>query len=243
MEGDATTIAYYVLYALAYGVSVVAFMMTNIQILRLLVILSSSGYVVYYYGFPAEPLWLDVVSELTFVLVNAFMILYLMWGNSKVKFGQREQFLYENEFSSLSRVDFAKLLKISKWCLDGKGHTYTEIGEPLEHIYYLVSGRAEAVLGDGSRGRVPQGSVIGEVSFRLESPASATVTSMESCLSLRWNQAELRALCEKVENIRLAVDNVLSSHMARKMYGKSGISDGETAGEKDNNPVEIPDQL
>ena len=217
MDGDTTSIAYYVLYAIAYGLSIVAFMMTNIQMLRLMVVVSSTGFLIYYYGFPAEPLWLDVVSELAFVLINLFMMLFLVWKNSRVKFDEREQFLYENEFSGLNRVDFSKLLKISKWCLNGLNHVYTVEGEEVQYIYYLVSGGAEAELPDGTKVGVRQGNVIGEVSYRLESPASATVRSTESCLSLRWEQSELRELCGKFESIKLAVDNVLSSHMARKL--------------------------
>ena len=34
---------------------------------------------------------------------------------------------------------------------------------------------------------------------------------------VRRNQDELRALCKKNENIKRAVDTVLSSHMARKL--------------------------
>ena len=195
-------------------------MMTNIQLLRLMVVLSSSGFVVYYYGFPTEPLWLDVIAELVFVLINVFMMLYLVWGNARVKFDQREQFLYEHEFSDLTRIEFSKLLKISKWCMDAAGHVYTKEGENLKFIYYLVSGRAEAKLADGNTVIVPQGNVIGEVSYRLKCPASATVTSTESCLCLRWEQKELRKLCNKTDNIRLVVDSVLSTHMAKKLSEK-----------------------
>jgi CRP/FNR family cyclic AMP-dependent transcriptional regulator len=227
MDGEATSITFYVLYAIAYGLSVVAFMMTNIQLLRLMVVISSTGFMIYYYAFPTEPLWLDVVSELAFVLINLFMMLFLVWKNSRVKFDQREQFLYENEFSDLNRVEFSKLLKISKWCLDAAGHVYTVEGEELEHIYYVISGRVEAELPDGVRVKIPLGNVIGEVSYRLKCPASATVTSTEPCLCLRWKQSELRELCEKKDNIRLVVDNVLSSHMARKL--SKHTDDGEMA--------------
>ena len=101
--------------------------------------------------------------------------------------------------------------------LEGAGFVYTIEGQPLENIYYLLSGHAEAELPDGSTVKVPQGNVIGEVSYRLQCPASATVTGSESCMSLRWNQQELREMCSKHINIKRAVDNVLSSHMARKL--------------------------
>ena len=225
MEENTLTIAYYALYGLAFAASMLAFLMTSMQKLRFLIVLSSTAYAIYYFYYPAEPLWLDVGSELALVLINGFMIFYLAWSNSRIKFNQREQFLYENEFSDLTRVEFNRLLKISEWHLEAAGFVYTVEGRALKDIYYLISGRAEAELPDGNTVPVPQGNVIGEVSYRLKCPASATVTSTESCMCLRWNQDELRALCDKTVNIKRAVDNVLSSHMARKLSDSTDESE------------------
>jgi len=217
MNEETLTLFYYVLYGLAFAASMLAFLMTSMQKLRLLIVFSSTAYAVYYYFFPTEPLWLDVGSELALVVINGFMLVYLAWSNSRIKFDQREQFLYEHEFSDLTRVEFNQILKISEWELKGAGFVYTVAGRPLADIFYLISGRAEAELPDGNTVDLPQGNVIGEVSYRLKCPASATVTGTESCMCLRWNQDELRKLCDKTINIKRAVDNVLSSHMARKL--------------------------
>ena len=217
MDEGTLTIIYYLLYGLAFGASMLAFLMTSMQMLRLLIALSSTAYAIYYYFYPAEPLWLDVGSEVALVVINVFMLAYLAWSNSRIKFDQREQFLYTTEFSDLSRVEFSQLLKISEWHLEAPGFVYTVAGQPLADIFYLISGHAEAELPDGNMVDLPQGNVIGEVSYRLRCPASATVTSTESCMCLRWNQDELRKLCDKTINIKRAVDNMLSSHMARKL--------------------------
>ena len=217
MTEETSTLIYYLLYALAFLASILAFVMTSMQSLRLLVVLSSTAYAVYYYFFPAEPLWLDVGSELALVAVNGFMLVYLAWSNSRIRFDQREQFLYDHEYSDLTKVEFKRLLNISEWHLETHGFVYTVAGRVLEDIFYLISGRAEAELSDGNKAVIKEGSVIGEVSYRLKCPASATVTALGSCMCLRWNQEELRALCKKDENIKRAVDTVLSSHMARKL--------------------------
>ncbi len=221
MEENSLLAVYYGLYGIAFAASMLAFLMTSMQKLRFLIVLSSTAYAIYYYFFPAEPLWLDVGSELALVVINGFMMVYLAWSNSRIRFDQREQFLYEHEFSDLSRIEFNRLLKISEWHLEAAGFVYAVEGQPLADIYYLLSGHADAELPDGHIVNVPQGNVIGEVSYRLQCPASATVTSTESCMSLRWNQDELRALCSRYINIKRAVDNVLSSHMARKLSESS----------------------
>lgn len=228
MDDNTLTLVYYLLYGFAFGASLLAFLMTSMQKLRFLIVLSSTAYMVYYYFYPTEPLWLDVGSEFALVGINGFMMIYLAWSNSRIKFDQREQFLYEHEFSELTRVEFNHLLKIADWHLEGSGFIYTTEGQSLDSIYYLISGRAQAALPDGNTVNLPQGNVIGEVSYRLNCPASATVTSTESCMCLRWNQHELRALCEKNPNIKRAVENMLSSHMARKLSENKTDREGLT---------------
>ena len=225
MEESTLTPIYYLLYGIAFGASMLAFLMTSMQKLRMLIAVSSTSYAFYYYYYPAEPLWLDVGSEVILVLINVGMLVYLVWSNSRIKFDQRELFLYTNEFSDLSRIEFSKLLKVSEWHLEGPGFVYTLEGQTLTDIYYLVSGNAQAELTDGNTANVSQGNVIGEVSYRLGCPASATVRSTESCMCLRWNQDELHALCNRNINIKRAVDNVLSSHMARKLSEKQAERD------------------
>lgn len=221
MEENSQTLVYYALYGLAFGASMLAFLMTSMQALRLLIVLSSTAYAVYYFYYPAEPLWLDVGSELALVAINGFMLFYLAWSNSRIRFNQHEQFLYEHEFSELTRVEFRQLLNIAEWHLEGEGFVYTVEGQPLTDIYYLVSGDVQAELPDGTAVTLPQGNVIGEVSYRLECPATATVTSLEPCMCLRWDQDKLRVLCNKTASIKRAVDNMLSSHMARKLSEKN----------------------
>lgn len=220
MNEETVTLLYYLLYGIAFVCSMIAFAMTSLQKLRLLIVLSSIAYCVYYMWYPAEPLWLDVFSEISLVMINGFMLVFFAWSNSRIKFDQREMFLYEHEFSDLSKVEFNQLLKISKWQLEGAGHVFTVTGNKLEDIFYLVSGRAIAELADGTTAPIQEGSVIGEVSYRLRCPASATVTAQDACMCLRWNQNELRKLCGKNENIKRTLDTVLSSHMARKLSDK-----------------------
>jgi len=217
MTEDTSTLIYYILYGFAFLASMLAFAMTSMQKLRFLIVLSSLAYMVYYYFFPAEPLWLDVGSELALVLINGFMLIYLFWSNSRIKFDQQEQLLYDNEFSGLTRIEYNRLLKISEWELERSGYIYTTIGKTLDNIFYIVSGRAEARLADGNGATIKEGSVIGEVSYRLKCPASATVMAIDSCMCLRWNQDELRTLCKKNENIKRTLDALFSSDMARKL--------------------------
>ena len=224
MSSESDTLIYYLLYGFAFVASMLAFAMTSMEKLRLLIVMSSTAYAVYYFMFPAEPLWLDVGSEIALIAINGFMLAFTIWSNSRIKFNQREQLLFENEFSDFTRMEFNKVLRISEWQLEKAGYVYTRIGQPIDDIFYMVSGRAEAKLADDSIAIINEGSVIGEVSYRLRCPASATVTAVDSCMCLRWNQDDLRRLCHRNENIKRVMDNLFSSDMAKKLSDKSDDS-------------------
>ena len=207
----------YGLYAVAYATSLAAFVMTNITWLRIWVIFSSTCYAIYYYAFPVEPLWLDVVTETGLVLLNVVMLGLVAASALTSRFEDTAQFLYDSEFSGLSRRDFRALLDKGEWCNISPGYVFTSLGEPVEYLYYLLKGEAVAELSGANLLNRCEGTVIGEISFQTGGPASATVTATAPCLVMRWRQAELRELCRRNPEIARAINNLVSSHMAYKL--------------------------
>ncbi len=105
----------YGLYAVAYGTSIGAFLMTRISHLRVLFVISSGCYALYYLVFPKEPSWLDVVSEGAFVLINVCMLGYVAWGSSRAQFTSQEKHVYSACFADLETHEYKKILAISHW--------------------------------------------------------------------------------------------------------------------------------
>ncbi len=223
---DTETVLMYGLYAFAYAVSLAAFVMTSMVWLRVLVVVSSACYAIYYFGFPAEPLWLDVVTELILVLVNAAMLALIAISSLTERFEDTEQFLYDSEFPDLSRRNFRALLKKGEWCNISPGFEFTKSGEPVEYLYYLLKGEVAAELPGSATLARQEGTVIGEISFRTGGPASARVTATQPCLVMRWPQHELRALCGGNDDIRRSVNDFVSSHMAQKLAGPGTTAPG-----------------
>jgi hypothetical protein len=216
MAGDGEYLMYG-LYAVAYLTSLAAFVMTNITWLRLGVAVSSACYAVYYYAFPAEPLWLDVVTEAGLVLLNLLMLGLAATAVFASRLDDTAQFLHDSEFSALGRRDFRSLLAKGEWCNLGTGHVFTTVGEPVEYLYYLLKGEVVAEVPEAEKRARYEGTVIGEISFHTGGTASATVTATAPCLVMRWRQADLRDLCRRNTAIRSAVGDLVSSHMARKL--------------------------
>ncbi len=217
MEPNHTDMLGYGLYAIAYGTSILAFLMTRINWLRVLFILSSACYALYYYIFPAEPLWLDVVTEGAFVAVNLLMLCFVFWAGKRIKFTQPEKHLFDTSFSSLQAHEFNKVLKISSWlALEPRTHI-TKKDKSCEFVYYLFSGSVEVSTDAGPAITRHAGSVIGEVSFMLETHATANVVAIDTIVLLAMPQARLRKLCKSNERIGSAVESLLSAQMATKL--------------------------
>ncbi|MDQ7089545.1 MAG: hypothetical protein Q9M50_02740 [Methylococcales bacterium] len=106
----------YVLYAIAYLTTLLAFAMKSIYWLRLLTIISSFFYSAYYYSAPQEPMWINIWTEGLLVGVNLVMLVIIWYQNSTIKFSEYEQELYETLFHDLlSPFEYLKLIRIAKF--------------------------------------------------------------------------------------------------------------------------------
>ena len=88
-------------------------------------------------------------------------------------------------------------------------------GRPVEKLYFLAEGRAEAEKG-GKRFSVAAPAFLGEVAFLTDRPASATVRMMPGCDYVVWDVADLRALFRRAPALR----NGLMAHLNRDLSGK-----------------------
>ncbi len=209
----------YGLYAIAYGTSILAFLMTRLDWLRMLFVLSSGCYALYYFIFPAEPLWLDVLSEGAFVLVNLAMLGYVYWIRRRTIFSDQEQHLYDRCFSTLDTHEFKKVLALGTWQIFEPPEQIIQREKNCDYLYCLFSGSVEIRTEVEPPVTRQAGSVLGELSYRLETVAKADVFVRDTSVLLALPQGALRKLCGSNERIKAAVDSLLSAQMASKLSG------------------------
>jgi len=191
--------------------------MTRINWLRTLFIVSSACYALYYYLFPAEPLWLDIISEGAFVVVNIIMLAYVYWLHQRVRLNENEQHLYDSHFNSVPLHDFFKLIKCTRWEILEEGAVLIKRSEQVDDLYYLFSGEALVDLNRGDTVVRSAGSVFGELSYSTSNPAVATVTISNRSILAAWNQKTLQKLCRSNDKVSSAISSLLSSQMANKL--------------------------
>lgn len=212
-----TDVLGYMLYGVAYGTSLIAFAMTRINWLRAFFILSSACYALYYYIFPKEPLWLDIISEGAFVVVNIVMLAYVYWLFKHIRLNENEQHLRDSHFKTLSSHDYSKLLKHAKWQVLEKDAVLIERHKPVDNLYYLFSGEALVQVNPDRTVIRASGSVFGELSYSTANPAVATVVINDRSVLLSWDQKALQKLCDSNERVAAAISTLLSTQMANKL--------------------------
>jgi len=86
----------------------------------------------------------------------------------------------------------------------------------VDKLYYVLNGGVTI----GKQGRLIECEpklFIGEIAFLRDKAASATVTTAANALYVSWDQAELRALLKKNEDLKNAISALLSADMADKV--------------------------
>lgn len=208
------------IYVLAYITAIVAFSLSSMFWLRVMVVLSSALYALYYYIYPADPLWLDIISEGFLAIINLIMIAVLMHQQAQLKFSDEEKLLYEAYFSGVTPFEYVKLMKLAHWETYDAGHILAAKGRKVRHLSFIYDGGADVKVDGETVAEVHTGNFVGEVSFKLNQPATATVVTQQNARVVQWYQYELKELFESNPGMKNCVEALISTDLARKLRPK-----------------------
>ncbi|MEZ4951537.1 MAG: cyclic nucleotide-binding domain-containing protein [Saprospiraceae bacterium] len=211
----------YALYIIAYGTAIAAFSFNSIFWLRMFTVISSFCYVLYYYIFPVEPLWMDVVSEGALVSVNVFMIVNTWNKNRKLDLTFEEKEIYNGVFSSFSPFGFYKLIRAGHWQNLQPGVCLTCMGEELDSVFFIYNGSVD-VRFEGSEGfQLADGYFLGEMSISVERWAAAEVYVAAPSRIISWKKKDLEDLLSRNPAMRKEFEAVVTQDLMRKLKERS----------------------
>ncbi|MEL6946913.1 MAG: cyclic nucleotide-binding domain-containing protein [Pseudomonadota bacterium] len=194
---------------------VAGFLVRDQLILRMLVLLGTVCYLVYYYFALDAPLWDAIFWSLVMGAANLYMILVLLFERTTFRMTDEEMRLYA-AFGSMNPGEFRRVLKVAEWS-DADGKTpLTQENELCDRLYYVLDG-AVTINKGGRSFDIPAGSFIGEVAYFLKQAASATVTVTKGGRYVAFSRDAIEKLEKKSPGIRIAIHSVLSADMAAKV--------------------------
>jgi hypothetical protein len=209
----------YLIYLLAYGASIMAFSFKSIYLLRIFVAVSSTFYVIYYYFFPVEPMWLDIISEAFLVFLNLGMLLYLSYSHSKVVFSEEEKEVFQGIFNQLSSFEFYKLIKIAKWKDYEERTLIIEKNIEVQNLYLIYNGEAQVVVNNEKSLTLRDGAFIGEISFNSGKLATADIYCQPNTRMVCWDQKELKEFLKRNPNTKEHFNTIITQDLTKKLIG------------------------
>ncbi len=189
--------------------------------LRGLLLIGTIFYIVYYYTATDAPLWDAIVTSTILGLVNAVMIVVVIWERTTFAMGGDTAVLY-SFFKNLSPGQFRRIMKRGQLVVVDEAQTLCVEGAALDKFYFVYEGQS-VIAKRGVSSDVPVGHFIGEVAFLRGVPATATVTVQPGSRYVVWAHDDLRKLMKKSPNLSNALIALLNLDLASKVASSQPV--------------------
>lgn len=201
----------------AYVLIVGSYLVKDMLWLRSMAVLASVSMVTFNYFVPPFPMWVAIRWNTVMLTINIVQITLLVREKRAAVLTEEERELYETVFANLSLVEFKRLMRIAvRREIEGSTVIVRE-GEPVEALTLLELGTARVQKQGKEIAVLRAGGFIGEMSFITRKAASATVTSDGPVRVVQWPKAELGPMLVKNPSVRISLQALLGSDMAKKL--------------------------
>lgn len=204
-----------ILAYLAGACYVIGLLIINQVTLRMLVLVGTGFYILYYATVAAEPLWEAIYISLLIGVANLMGLFSLLARNSQLAIPRAHKDIY-GHFPGLPPGDFRTLVKLAKRGVAEQEMKLTTESTPLTKLYYIIDGET-AVTKKDDHFRVPGGTFVGEVAYLMGRRASASTKLLPGAEYLEWSTLDLQNASARSARFKLALESVLSMDLAQKV--------------------------
>lgn len=191
-------------------------LLTRRELLLRFFLLSGSGfYILYYYFIADEPLW-EAITASMLIGMSSLPVIYRIF-RERSTFGMSEDMLtLYRSFPTFNPGQFRKMMRRSHIL---KADTLTpllEQGVMPTHLFLTITD-GFILQRDAQNAELGPGNFLGEISFLLGGPATATVTAKPGSSYVAWDLGELHYMMEKSPTMSNAISVLLNKDVARKL--------------------------
>ncbi len=196
---------------------VLGFLCRDQILLRAVVLTGTCFYLAYYWFHETGPLWDPLIGSLLIGSANLRGLISLIHSRMDFTISREARPLY----AALGLNEpglFRALMRAGE--LRTGGGRLTDEGRTPDHLYFVLSGRP-TIVKNGQRFAIPSGCFIGEVSWLLGVPASATAELPETGSCIAWPRKNLDRLVRRRPRVKQALEALIAADMARKVAASS----------------------
>jgi len=187
----------------------------NELILRTFLMSGSLFYILYYYNIGDRPLWEAIVASSLIALSNVPVIVRIFKERSTFGLSDEMLTLYRS-FPNFNPGQFRRLMRKAQFVTVDQSTELLHQGIQPTHLY-LTTSYGFSLIRDELKTELGPDNLLGEISFLLGGPATATVIAEAGCSYVAWEVTDLRDLMQRSQNIENAVTVLLSQDIARKL--------------------------
>lgn len=193
-----------------------SYTMRDILWLRVLSVAAACFLIPYFYLRP-DPLMTAIYWNLVFVSLNVYWIFRVLLERRPVNLSDDEQQLCQIAFRTLTPREMKKILNLSSWSDAVTGECFVSMGEPLERLILIYSGKANVEIAGQKVGELHAGQFIGEMSYFTDEHATADVVATQDTRYVSWPNDRLRNFLDSNSDLRAAFQIILGSVLAKRL--------------------------
>ncbi|MEL6599522.1 MAG: cyclic nucleotide-binding domain-containing protein [Pseudomonadota bacterium] len=200
---------------LAFLFYVIGFLFRDEFWLRMLVLIGTVFYIIYYYTAADEPLWAAIWTSVAIGAANLLMMVLILRERSTLGMSKPVLGLYR-WFPTLTPGQFRTLLHAAEHKTAEEDVILCHQGVAGQDVFLIAEGEVMIMRGN-RRVALSEGVFIGEISFVLGGPATATVVATAGTRYLRWDRAKLQTLTGRSPALSNGLTALFNADVARKL--------------------------
>ena len=194
---------------------VLGFLFKNQLILRLVTLVATFSYIIYYLYYPEEPLWGAILGSSLIIIANLIGTIRLLFDRLPLSISPEYMQVF-NRLEGLQPGEFRRLMKIGELANADQDLILTEDQKRPEYLYFVIEGNPQLIKGSDEF-EICSNRFVGEVSFILDSVASATVKLPKGGSYVRWERAALAQVLEKSASMKQTFEALIGRDLATKV--------------------------
>ena len=199
------------IYNLIY---IIGFMIKNIIWLRIVMIIAAVFEILFYFLIHDTSL---IYYGFGFIIVNMVQLYILFKDRLSLHFNENELLIYNLSFYALTKVNFRKLLNLSKLINLKEKTIILEEGVESNQLIFISKGVAVVEMNGQTTAYISAGNFIGEMSYISHELTSAKVSSLTPIELYIWDRDDLTHLFSKHPEIEEGLKTVFNQDLVKKL--------------------------
>lgn len=212
------------LIVLAVSTYVLGLLFRDQIYIRLLLVVGSVLYIVYYATVGASPLWDAIAGSALIALASLQGIVRLIWSRLAIAVPRDARHIHA-VIGEIEPGLFRALMRCGERSVVAETTPMTTHGVRPDALWYLVQGTAMLARSDAPPVRLAGPGFVGEIAWMTGGTASASVAAEPGAEVVRWDHARLGDCVRRNMRLERALEALIAQDLSCKLAARKPLAD------------------